>query len=198
MPTADATHNTDINALHRQAIESTRTIIAAIGANQWSNPTPCADWNVRDLVNHVVTGNLWAAELANGRNIADVGDRLDGDQLGDSALQAFDDSASAAIDAFATPGALEAACAVSYGPVPGATYAGHRFIDVLVHGHDLAVATGQKPALSMHLVEAAWEIIEPQLSGLQASGMFGSAPDHPPSSEPQRRLLEALGRNADI
>jgi uncharacterized protein (TIGR03086 family) len=198
MTTSATARNAAINSLHRQALDSTRTFIAGITADEWNNPTPCADWDVRALVNHIVTGNLWAAELATGRSISDVGERLDGDQLGDTPLQAYDDSASAAADAFEAPGALEAACAVSYGPVPGAVYAGHRFIDVLVHGHDIAVATGQTPALDAHLAEAAWEVIEPQLAGLQASGMFGSAPDGPPPTEPQRRLLEALGRSARI
>src|ERR1700730_7856979 len=52
-------------------------------------------------------------------------------------------SAKAASDVFHRPGALDAPCAVSYGPVPGSVYAGHRLIDVLIHGWDLAIATGQ-------------------------------------------------------
>jgi hypothetical protein len=82
---------------------------------------------VRALVNHIVAGNLWAAELAAGRTIDDVGDRLDGDVLGGDPLSAYDVSAEAAATAFEAPGALDAPCAVSYGPVPGprqpATYA---------------------------------------------------------------------------
>ncbi len=188
------TPNTSIVVLHRQALESTRAIVAGIRANQWANSTPCAEWNVRSLTNHVVVGNLWAAELATGHTISDVGDRLDGDHLGDAPLDAYDQSAQVATAAFETPGVLEASCAVSYGPVPGSVYAGHRFIDVLIHGWDIAVATDQSLTLAPHLVEACWDVINPQLAGLLASGMFGSATEAPTSTDPQTRLLETLGR----
>ena len=82
-----------------------------------------------------------------GKTIDEVGDRYDGDVLGDDPSAAYDASARVAGDAFARPGAMEAPVAVSYGPVPGEIYAGHRFIDVLIHGWDLAVATGQDSTL---------------------------------------------------
>jgi len=185
---------TGIAALHRQALESTRAFVAGIAPHQWTDPTPCADWDVRALVNHIVVGNLWAAELATGRTIADVGDRLDGDHLGAQPLQSYDESANAAAAAFEAAGALDAPCAVSYGPVPGAVYAGHRFIDVFVHGHDIAVATGQPAELPAHLVEACWDVVEPQLGGFRASGQFGQQPEGALPADPQRRLLTALGR----
>ena len=188
------TPNTSIVVLHRQALESTRTFVAGIGASQWANSTPCAEWDVRSLTNHIVVGDLWAAELATGHTISDVGDRLDGDHLGDDPLDAYDQSAQVAQAAFEAPDALEAPCAVSYGPVPGSVYAGHRFIDVLIHGWDIAVATGQSSTLAPHLVEACWDVINPQLDGLLASGMFGSDSKAPTSTDRQTRLLETLGR----
>jgi uncharacterized protein (TIGR03086 family) len=192
--TTNATHGTSIDSLHREALASTRRYVAGVEPDQWTHPTPCADWNVRALVNHVVVGNLWAAELARGHTIDDVGTRLDGDQLGPDPLHAYDHSAQAAAVAFEQPGALEAPCAVSYGPIPGSVYAGHRFIDVLVHGYDIAVATGQNPRLGPHLAEACWGIVEPQLASFRASGMFGPDPDGPVPTDPQRRLIAALGR----
>ena len=69
---------------------------------------------------------------------------------------------------------MEAPCAVSYGPVPGEIYCGHRFLDVLVHGWDVAKSTGQDTALDPELVEACLVVIEPQLDMLVASGMFGT------------------------
>jgi uncharacterized protein (TIGR03086 family) len=189
-----ASPHTSIPVLHRQALRSTRAFVAGIDAGKWANPTPCAEWDVRSLVNHIVVGNLWAAQLATGHTIDDVGDRLDGDLLGDSPLDAYDRSADAAGSAFEAQGALEAPCAVSYGPVPGSVYAGHRFLDVLIHGWDIAVATGQSPALPRHLVDACWDVVDPQLADLRASGMFGSHADPSASTDPQTRLLETLGR----
>src|SRR5580692_4837016 len=134
---------TDIAALHRQALDATRRVVAGVTDAEWTAVTPCAGWDARALVNHIVSGNWWAADLARGRTISDVGSAYDGDVLGDAPLDAYDRSAAAAAAAFEAPGALDAPCAVSYGPVPGSVYAGHRFLDVLIHGWDLAVATGQ-------------------------------------------------------
>jgi uncharacterized protein (TIGR03086 family) len=186
----------DIASVHRRALEATRPLVAGVGADQWDLPTPCADWNVRELLNHVVAGNLWAAELASGRSIDDVGTTLDGDVLGADPVAAYDASAAAAAEAFEAPGALDAPCAVSYGPVPGSVYAGHRLIDVFVHGWDLATATGQSADLDPQLVAACWEVTRPQLALLQGSGAFGAdfVPADDIGEETQSSLLAAFGR----
>jgi uncharacterized protein (TIGR03086 family) len=184
----------DLAALHRSALDSTGRFVAGIGDDQWTQPTPCEGWTVRDLLNHVVAGNLWAAELASGRTIADVGTAFDGDVVGSDAVAAYDSSAKAAAAAFEAPGALDAPCAVSYGPVPGSVYAGHRLLDVLIHGWDLASATGQSAELDPQLVDACWHVVRPQLSLLQESGQFGVEEPGITDTNPQTSLLAALGR----
>jgi uncharacterized protein (TIGR03086 family) len=185
---------TDIAAQHRQALDATRPVVAAIDPRRLTETTPCADWNVGQLLDHLVSGNWWAAELARGVTIDEVGSRLDGDQLGGDPLDAYDRSAEAAAIAFEAPGALDTPCAVSYGPVPGSIYAGHRFIDVLIHGWDLAAATGQDRTLDPALVDACWGVVEPQAEMFRGSGMFGDSVSISPRADPQTRLLAALGR----
>jgi uncharacterized protein (TIGR03086 family) len=188
---------TDLAAAHRQALDATGAYVAGIQPGQWPAPTPCTEYDVRALLTHIVSGNLWAAELMAGRTIEDVGDALDGDVLGADPTAAYQASAEAAAAAFERPGAMEAPAAVSYGPVPGSMYAGHRFIDVLVHGWDLAVATGQDATLDPELVEACWEVAAPQADMLRGSGMFGeSAPAVPHDADLQTRLLALLGRTS--
>ena len=186
---------TDIAAVHRDALDATRQFVAGIGDDQWDLPTPCDGWNVRELLNHIVAGNLWAAQLGRGRTIADVGSALDGDVLGADPVAAYDRSAESAAAVFEMPGALDAPCAVSYGPVPGSVYAGHRLIDVLIHGWDLGV--GDRPAnrLDPSVVEACWEVVRPQLALLQGSGAFGVEVADRADSDPQTSLLNALGRH---
>jgi len=184
----------DLPTEHQRALAATRVVVAGIGDDQWSLPTPCSEWNVRELVNHIVTGNFWAAELGSGKTIAEVGDRLDGDVLGDDPLAAYDASAEVAAAVFSAPGAMEAPCAVSYGPVPGEIYAGHRLLDVLIHGWDAASATGQDTHLDPGLVEACWEVVEPQAELLVASGMFATDVDAPPAADRETALLAVLGR----
>jgi uncharacterized protein (TIGR03086 family) len=190
----DTTVNTDIAQVHRRALADTGRLVAGVQADQWALATPDEDWDVRTLVCHVVAGNLWAAELASGRTIADVGDRLDDDVLGADPVSAYWASADAAAAVFEEHGALDAPCAVSYGPVPGRVYAGHRLVDVLIHGWDLAVATGQNPALDPELVGVCLEIVVPQAPMLRATGSFGGDVDTPPDADPQTRLLALLGR----
>jgi uncharacterized protein (TIGR03086 family) len=85
---------------------------------------------------------------------------------------------------------------VSSGPVSGSVYAGHRFIDVLIHGSDLAAATGQATALDDDLTEACRKVTEPQIDMLRASGAFGKGMPAAPDASAQARLLAMLGRRA--
>jgi uncharacterized protein (TIGR03086 family) len=184
----------DLPELHARALDATGRLVAAVRPEQLGNDTPCEGWDVRTLLNHVVGGNWWAQELAGGKTIDEVGDRLDGDVLGDDPAAAYDASAEAAAAAFRAPGAMEAPCAVSYGPVPGAVYAGHRLIDVLIHGWDLAKGTGQDTSLDPELVDACWAVVEPQAALLAGSGAFDSDVAAPDGADAQTRLLAALGR----
>ena len=184
----------DLPELHDDALASTRHYIDAVRDDQWDTTSVCDDWTVRELVNHIVSGNYWAAELAAGKTIDEVGDRLDGDVLGDDPLSEYDTSSGAASAAFHVPGAMEAPCAVSYGPVPGEVYAGHRFLDVLVHGWDVAKSTGQSTKLPPELVEALWAVIEPQKDELISTGAFGSDHEAPAGADRQTTLLALLGR----
>ena len=180
--------------VHARALDFTRRYVAGVTSDQWGRDSVCEGWDVRTLVNHVVSGNLWAPELVGGKTIEEVSDRLDGDVLGDDPAAAYDASAKVAAAVFAEPGAMERPVAVSYGPVPGSVYCGHRFIDVLIHGWDIAESTGQDTNLPLDLVEACWEVVEPQLTDLEGSGAFGTHVPVPADADLQTKLLAVLGR----
>ncbi|HEY7105025.1 MAG TPA: TIGR03086 family metal-binding protein, partial [Acidimicrobiia bacterium] len=184
----------DLPELHARALDATGRLVAGIGDSQWDSTSIDDEWTVRELVNHVVTGNYWAAELGAGRTIEEVGDRLDGDVLGDDPVAVYHDSAAQAKAVFQEPGAMERPCAVSYGPVPGSVYCGHRFLDVLVHGWDVARSTDQDPTLDPVLVEALWSVLEPQLELLQSTGAFGTPVTVADDASAQTKLLAVLGR----
>jgi uncharacterized protein (TIGR03086 family) len=189
---------TSLPDAHRKALDATARIVRNIDVGRMSASTPCEDFDVRALLNHVVSGNLWVEPLVSGKTIEEVGDQFDGDVVGDDPSAAYDASARLAGDAFARPGAMDAPVAVSYGPVPGEVYAGHRFIDVLIHGWDLAVATNQDTTIDPDLVDTCWEILRPQLELLQGSGAFGTEIDVPAGADSQTHLLAVLGRRSDI
>lgn len=185
----------DLPWLHAEALGSTDATIAGVGKDQWQLRTPCEDWDVRAVVNHVVSGNLWVRPLMTGQTIEDVGSRLDGDVLGSDPLGAYRRSADEAQAAFGAEGAMEAPANVSYGPVPGSVFAGHRFLDVLVHGWDIAVGAGLDTTLRADLVEACLEVVLPEADMLARSGAFGDNHEVPEGASPQVRLLALLGRH---
>jgi uncharacterized protein (TIGR03086 family) len=72
--------------LYRQSVESFVDRVGQIRPEQWQAPTPCSDWDVRTLVNHIIYEQMWSVPLLAGATIAEVGDRFEGDLLGDDPL----------------------------------------------------------------------------------------------------------------
>jgi uncharacterized protein (TIGR03086 family) len=178
--------------VHRDALAVTGRVVANIRPDQLDAGTPCDDYDVSGLLQHLISGNYWVAPLVEGKTIAEVGDALDRS----FSVEDYDPSAREADAAFSGSGAMQKPVAVSYGPVPAEVYAGHRFIDVLIHGWDLAKATGQDTTLDAELVNACFEVINPQLDLLKGSGMFGSEVKVPNDADSQTKLLALLGRRA--
>jgi uncharacterized protein (TIGR03086 family) len=184
----------DLIDLHARVGRATRAIVAGIAPDMWAAPTNCSK-TVRALLNHVVTGHYWAAELVQGKTIAQVGSSLDGDVLGEDPLGAYDRGLAAAQAAFGRPGGLEQLCALSYGNVPGAVYCSHRILDTFIHGWDLARAAGQDGTLDPELVEIAYAMFKPHAPEFAGTGAFAAPIDVPAEADTQTRLLAMLGRD---
>ena len=184
----------DLNTLYHRTVECWADVVNGVPPDQWEAPTPCRDWSVRDLVNHVVGEDRWTAPLMRGRTIADVGDTLDGDLLGDdpvrSALDAAMEATTVVADVLPGGGTVH----LSYGEEQMDEYVRQIAADHLIHAWDLAVATGGDPRLDPHLVGdvAAWFADrEPLYRGAGAVGPRGIS--HGGS---QGDLLAAFGRDS--
>ncbi|MFI0215033.1 TIGR03086 family metal-binding protein [Streptomyces lydicus] len=115
----------------------------AVRDDRWDGPTPCSEWSVRDLVNHLTAEQLWVPRLVrDGATLAEVGRDFDGDVLGDDPVAAWDRAAVAAVAAFAERGALGRTVQLSYGSGPAAAYCTQLTADAVVHSWDLSRATG--------------------------------------------------------
>ena len=161
---------------------------------QWHNATPCTEWDVRALVNHVVTEQLWAPLLLDGATIEDIGDRFDGDQLGDDPVAAWTSAAAAAREAFAAPGALRRSVELSYGGRPAQGYCQEMTMDLTVHAWDLARGIEADERLDLELASDVLAFIEPQADQLAESGLFASPVAVSDDADAQTRLLALLGR----
>jgi uncharacterized protein (TIGR03086 family) len=164
--------------------------------DRWSAPTPCTEWDVRALVNHVVGEQLWVVPLIDGRTIADVGDSLDGDLLGSDPCAAWHHASGPAHAAMASDGALERTVHLSYGDESAANYCDQLTFDALVHAWDLASGAGLDTRLPDDLVEWATAWVQPMLAPMQGAGMFATPVDPPPGADAQTRLLALIGRRA--
>lgn len=180
---------------HDQALEFFAQRVTGVSDDQWEDPTPCDEWNVRELVNHNAAENWWASSLMEGKRVEEVGDRYEGDVLGDDPVAGFDASAVAARRAFEDEDALERTVHLSFGDVPGAMYLGQRATDLLVHGWDLAVATGQDADVDRDLAWWAWEANEPFREMIEAAPVFDDPVEVADDADPWTKLLGLLGRD---
>jgi uncharacterized protein (TIGR03086 family) len=186
----------DVAALHRRACAAVDPLVHSIEGEEWRLATPCTEWNVRDLVNHLVYEHLWTPHMIAGKTLVEVGDRFEGDVLGSDPQGTWDDATDRAKDALRGPRALEGRVHTSMGRIPARDYAMQLFGDVVVHGWDLARAVGADEGLDPELVEAAYDFYEPQELILRVSGLFGRHVDAPADADTQSKLLALLGRKA--
>jgi uncharacterized protein (TIGR03086 family) len=182
--------------LHRRAVEEFGARVGAVGDDQWELPTPCSHWNVRQLVNHLVYENRWTVPLMEGSTIAEVGDRYEGDLLGDRPKQAWDASSADAVRAVGADGALERIVDLSSGPTPATEYVSQLFADHLIHAWDLARAIGADERLDAELVDACAAWFTSMEDVYRAIGAIAERPEVPPGADAQATLLAAFGRTA--
>ena len=186
----------DVLSLHRTAVAEFADRVRAVRPDQWAAPTPCTDWDVRALVNHLVVEQLWVPPMLEGRTVAEVGDAFDGDRSGDDPARTFDDVAQRACAAFAEAGALTRTVHLSYGDVSAEHYLTEMAADLTVHSWDLARAIGADERLDPDLVAMTLAWAESIADMLAASGMFAPPLPVGPGADPQVRLLALTGRRA--
>jgi len=182
--------------IYRRAVEEFGRRMDAVRDDQWGNTTPCTDWNVRALVNHVVSEDRWVVPLLAGRTIDEVGSSLDGDLLGDDPKASWKQTHSDALDAVAGDGVTERIVSLSRGPTPAEVYLREVAADNVIHAWDLAMGTDGDAALDPELVEFAFAFYEPQAEIWRQFGAFGAEVVVPAEADRQTKLLGMVGRKA--
>ncbi len=172
-------------------------LVANVRDGQWSDPTPCTEWNVRQLVDHMIVGNLLFAAIVSGRSEspADVAKAHLGGPLYNRPHDAFRASADALLIAFRRPGVLEERFVMPIGPVPGIGAVHMRLVEMLVHGWDLSRATHQAVTYPDGLVEQELAFTRAKLADV-APDRSPFAPGQPVAEDaaPIDRLAACLGR----
>ncbi|MEV6826705.1 TIGR03086 family metal-binding protein [Amycolatopsis sp. NPDC051102] len=175
------------------AASTVRALVSAVRADQWALPTACAEWDVRAVVNHLAHGNAKVAFWSGSGPPAP-----DGDYLGESPAEAFAASVAAARAVLAAPGLFSRQVTTPLGEVPGVFLVHMRVNEYVVHGWDIADATGASTDLVPELAERALEQWRARFGTAprQVGGPFGPEVDAPPDATAADRLAAFLGRKA--
>jgi uncharacterized protein (TIGR03086 family) len=165
-------------------------VIARVKPDQFGDPTPCREWSVRQVINHVVLGNMLFTSMVTGDPPPDRTQ----DQLGDDPLMAFRDTLLALRSAFSADGVLEATYPTPFGEGPGTLLVHMRTMEMTIHGWDIARATGQSTDLDSELAEFALASMRRALTGDRAKSPFGPEQPAPAGATAADRLAAFAGR----
>ena len=174
------------------AAGTTGNIVRALTADDLSRPTPCAGWDVQHVLNHVVGGmRLYAAELT---GAPAPGDHED-DWLGNDPHAAYTDAAASVLAAWRAAGAEQRTIQLSFGSVPAPMAAVVELTEILVHGLDIAVATGREELLDEAQCESLFQSMRAMgMDAFRVPGIFDAERPAAADAPSHVRLLAYLGR----
>jgi len=178
------------------ACESTRAVVDRIGEADLDRPTPCADWTVGELLNHVV------GTLHLGRSLLDdvppstammPGGLPDVDLLDGDPGKAYRVGVEGLLAA-ARPEAFTRMHQTPLGEMPGEILGGFTTLDIAVHGWDLAVATNQPAVLDEALASDVLAFARRTITTDTRAPRIGPEVAVDPSATTTSRLVAFLGR----
>jgi len=179
-----------------RSLDDTGQLIEGVRDDQWGQPTPCAEWAVRDLGNHLIAGNhLFARALLGGLPSASP---TASEPRPDQWAAAYRESADALLAAFGSPGVMDRVVTVPFGAIPGVAALHLRLVEALVHGWDLARATGQSPRCDEELAEQALGFTRAKLAEVPPErSPFGPQQPVVEDAPALDRLAACLGRDVN-
>jgi uncharacterized protein (TIGR03086 family) len=178
-----------------RALEVTGVLVAGVASGQWDGPTPCTEMTVRELVAHLVAGNYVFTEILRGTPLRAA--RAAGARVApDSDLVAeYGESSARLLAAYREPGVLEKDFVIPAGEMPGIQTLHIRIVEMLVHGWDLARATGQAAEFPDELAEQEIRLSAAKLNAMPPDLRPFDPPQPVPAQAPAiDRLAALLGR----
>lgn len=167
--------------------DHTAGVIAGVRPEQYDDATPCAEWTVRELLEHMIG-------VVDGIGRTAAGTPSTPFVLGNDPAAQFRTAASATAAAWHDPGVLDRIADGPGGPMPGRVLAGINLLDTATHTWDLAVATGQRAALPDDVAAAALDASGAIITDELRPGRFGPEIDGTAVATPTDRLVAFLGR----
>jgi uncharacterized protein (TIGR03086 family) len=172
--------------LLKRTVAETDRIVQGLSDDQLAIQTPCVDWKVRDLINHITEGATMFAISAGGSAPAD--------DTGGDLKRAWRTAADSALAAFEQPGVMEKIVTLPFGEMPGAIALNIAVFDVATHAVDLASCTGQA-IVDEDLLETALAVGKQMIGPeLRQPGVFDAEQPCADDAPVTQRLLAFAGR----
>jgi uncharacterized protein (TIGR03086 family) len=177
------------------AAEAAARTVANVDASQLGRPTPDTDWDVRTLLNHLIVWTSFSLEArANGESVGQ--DVIDRDFAADPGFAAvYRAQLDRAVAAWADPAAWERSLNVMGSPTPAGDVAALNIAEMVLHGWDLAVATGQVYTVSEGAAAAALRAVEANAELFRQYKGFADSVEVPPTASVLDRVLGLSGRD---
>ena len=169
-----------------------------VGPDDWRRPTPCSEWDVRELVNHVVGANVRYQLLLRGAPTEQVEAMRTVDHLGDDALASFVATAEGVVACFHEDGALQRIAHHATGDRTGRELLSMRILDAAIHGWDLARAIRTDETLDDDVVAFLLTYTADLDLGPQQRAFALADANTPHNASPRDQLLHRLGRHPNI
>ena len=186
----------DLLPTMEKVLDRAGEVVDNVDPSELGNPTPCTEWSVRDVINHIVGGATMFAECVEQGSVPDnrLGELMGGDNLGDDYKAAYHAAAERARRAFSGEGALEKMVKLPFGEMPAGVALNIAVMDVMTHALDIAKATGQTvddDELLETALEVGRQLITPEF---RAPGVFDPEQPAPPDASAADKLLAFAGR----
>ncbi len=185
---------TSLSDLER-ALYQAHDVVSGVSASQFNGSTPCAEWNVKDLLNHMVGGALMFGMVTRGETFSDDPDATD--YTNGDVVSSFDAARQSILAAWEEPGVEEREMHFPFATLPAEMAARVELMEVLIHTWDLAHATGQDALLDDSLAENVLGFagaLVPDESRSALGDPFGIVVEEPESAPPYVRLAGLMGR----
>jgi uncharacterized protein (TIGR03086 family) len=185
----------NLHAEMTDAAEAAARTVGCVDAGQFGGPTPCTDWDVRALLNHLILWTSYSLEArAHGGSVAqELTDRDFADEPGFAG--GYRAQLDRALAAWADPGAWERELNVMGTATPAADVAALNIAEMVLHGWDLAAATGQRYTVSDAAIAAATQAVEANADLFRQYKGFAEPVQVPASASALDRLLATSGRD---
>ncbi|NRQ31850.1 TIGR03086 family protein [Nonomuraea sp. NN258] len=176
-----------------QAVTCSAAVFRGVKPEQLGAPTPCQEWDVRALANHLLQVVSALGGAGGGQAVPD--ELWGRDLMTDGWAERFDEQASQALDAWNEPAAWRSTPAMGGAEMPAQLVVTMLASDLVIHAWDLARATGQ----DFHCDEAAAELThrftaDSAEQGRQM-GIYGPPRPVAQDASPLDRALAASGRD---